>query len=118
MDFNPARFVDRLQQAWQQRDWHELAEMYHPEAVLLPPDLGETLVGRDSILQTYREFDDQAHLHAFERGDPGADALDRCGRGTRLRRRHGRHQHAEQQAHAGEPSPHEPCRCGPGFGLG
>lgn len=64
--FDPSAFLGRLQQAWQQEDWATLSEMYHPKAVLLPPDLGQSLVGREAILATYQEFAAAATLHRFE----------------------------------------------------
>lgn len=71
-------FVDALNQAWQQQDWPTLAEMYHTNAVLLPPDLGDSLLGRDAILQTYRDFASQATLHRFAVTDLQTHSFAHC----------------------------------------
>ncbi len=60
-----AVFVDSLNQAWQQADWASLACMYHPDVVLVPPDLGANLIGWSAILQTYQDFAARATLHGF-----------------------------------------------------
>jgi ketosteroid isomerase-like protein len=58
-------FVRELNAAWQSEDWAGLGACYHEHAVLLPPDAGEPIVGREAILETYREFTALAKLNAF-----------------------------------------------------
>ena len=57
--------VRRCNDAWQQRDWQTLAACYHPEAILLPPDAGEPISGRDDIIATYEEFVATATIGEF-----------------------------------------------------
>jgi hypothetical protein len=57
--------VRRCNNAWQQRDWQTLTSCYHPEAVLLPPDAGEPISGRDAIIATYQEFMEAAAIGEF-----------------------------------------------------
>ncbi len=59
----PNEFVAALNEAWQQGDWDLLASMYHPQVVLVPPDLGPNLVGWQAILETYQDFRARAQLH-------------------------------------------------------
>lgn len=58
-------FIDSLTSAWLERDWSTLAAMYHCNAVLVPPDAGPALVGRASIVDTYRDFYARAQLNHF-----------------------------------------------------
>ena len=58
--------VIELNEAWQAGNWDKVGEFYHPDAVLLPPDTGEPIVGRTAILETYRQFASAARLIAFE----------------------------------------------------
>ena len=51
--------------AWQQSDWSTLENCFHPQAVLLPPDAGDPIVGRDQILETYQEFMAAADVTEF-----------------------------------------------------
>ncbi len=55
-----------LNAAWQRGDLDTVRTLYHPQAILLPPDAGEPLDGRDLIVESYREFLDYAELVAFE----------------------------------------------------
>lgn len=58
--------VRHCNDAWQQRDWQALVACYHPEAILLPPDAGEPISGRDAIIATYQEFMEVAHIEEFQ----------------------------------------------------
>lgn len=58
--------VRRCNDAWQQRDWQALVACYHPRAILLPPDAGEPINGRDAIIATYQEFMEVAHIEEFQ----------------------------------------------------
>lgn len=60
------RFLLALNQAWQQGELDALAAFYHPDVVLLPPDLGPAIRGRDSVVASYREFLQSAQLERFE----------------------------------------------------
>lgn len=58
-------FVRELNDAWQEGRFEDLARFYHPDVVLLPPDAGELIRGRDAVVQTYRAFESAATLHEF-----------------------------------------------------
>lgn len=58
-------FVRGLNDAWRSGDWARLGDCYHERAVLLPPDAGAPIVGREAILATYREFAALAQLNDF-----------------------------------------------------
>lgn len=58
--------ITTLNQAWQAGDMATVSTTYHPDAVLLPPDLGPVIRGRDAIVETYAEFNNAANLRHFE----------------------------------------------------
>ncbi len=60
------KFITSVNQAWQGADYATLGACYHPDAVLLPPDLGPVITGRDAIVDTYREFDTSVDLLDFQ----------------------------------------------------
>lgn len=60
------QFLMDLQEAWQSGDLDRLAGFYHPDVVLLPPDLGTPIVGRDAVVESYGDFLQAARLDAFE----------------------------------------------------
>ena len=59
-------FVTALNEAWQLGNTEALIACYHPDVVLLPPDLGPPIVGRDAVVASYREFLEAATLDRFE----------------------------------------------------
>lgn len=58
--------ITTLNQAWQAGDMGTVSATYHPQAVLLPPDLGPVIRGRDAIVDTYTDFNANAVLRHFE----------------------------------------------------
>ena len=58
-----------LNAAWQTGDFDTVANAYAEDAVLLPPDLGTPIQGRDPIVHTYREFTAAAELLRFDERD-------------------------------------------------
>ena len=61
-----AGFIDQLNSAWLEQDYPTLERCYHPDTVLLPPDAGDPIIGREAVLNTYREFHSLAAIKAFE----------------------------------------------------
>ena len=77
--------VERLNAAWPAGDFDQLREILHPDVVLVAhrPGGGQRLVGRDAVIQSYREFVDQALIPKFELAEPeidvfGATAIASC----------------------------------------
>jgi len=65
----PARaraFLRELNECWRTGDLGAIAAFYHPDVVLLPPDLGEPICGRDAVVATYGDFLQAASLQHFE----------------------------------------------------
>ncbi len=59
-------FLLNLNDCWQRGDLDALTGYYHPDVVLLPPDLGEPISGRDAVVASYLEFLQAASLEHFE----------------------------------------------------
>jgi ketosteroid isomerase-like protein len=63
---SPVRqFLLDLHDCWPRGDLQQLARFYHPDVVLLPPDLGPPICGRDAVVASYREFLDASTLETF-----------------------------------------------------
>jgi len=62
-------FIERLNQAWQAGRYDELPAYYHPEVVLLPPDAGAAIRGREAVVASYADFGAAAQLESFEATD-------------------------------------------------
>ena len=59
-------FIAELHTCWPSGDLTALARFYHTDVVLLPPDLGTPICGRDAVVDSYREFLEAAKLISFE----------------------------------------------------
>lgn len=60
------RLIARLNDAWLSQDYTALSQCYHPDAVLLPPDAGAPIIGREAVISTYRDFHALVTLRKFE----------------------------------------------------
>ncbi len=65
--------VERLNRAWQTGQFAELDEVLDPEVVLVPPGSGTRVLGREAVVQSYREFTTQAVVHRFDPDPPEID---------------------------------------------
>jgi ketosteroid isomerase-like protein len=61
-----AAFLRELQSCWTGGALDRLNEFYHPDVVLLPPDLGPPIQGREAVVASYREFVDTCQLEEFD----------------------------------------------------
>jgi len=59
------KFIASLNECWQRGELDRLADYYHTDVVLLPPDLGMPIRGRDAVVSTYRDFLEAARLDRF-----------------------------------------------------
>lgn len=60
------QFIVNLQECWQAGEVDRIADFYHPGVVLLPPDLGAAIRGRDAVVDSYRQFLSAATLERFD----------------------------------------------------
>ena len=59
-------FLSHLNHCWPTATPARLADFYHPDVVLLPPDLGAPIIGRAAVVESYAEFLRTARLVSFE----------------------------------------------------
>lgn len=67
--------VSRLNEAWPARRWDELLDVLDPDVVVAPTDGGPRVIGRAAVIDSYRDFLDQAVLHDFEMGRAAIDVF-------------------------------------------
>lgn len=48
--------ISELNEAWQEQRFEAIGEYYHPDVILLPPDAGEPITGRDAVVASYGDF--------------------------------------------------------------
>ena len=60
------QLIHRLNDAWLAEDIDSIVACYHPGVILLPPDAGAPIVGRDAVVSSYVEFSSQAKLLDFQ----------------------------------------------------
>ncbi len=58
-------FIRELNSTWQRGDFTALENFYHENVVLLPPDSGEPIQGRAAVIESYKDFNEQAMLTDF-----------------------------------------------------
>lgn len=58
--------IRQLNQCWLRGDYNALAELFHDDAVLLPPNSSHPIVGRTAIVDGYRRFGEMGDIHTFE----------------------------------------------------
>ena len=58
-------FLMSLHDCWPAGERAALARFYHPDVVLLPPDLGPPIRGRDAVVDSYQEFLSAARMQTF-----------------------------------------------------
>ena len=58
--------IRQLNEYWLRSDYDALAGFFHDDAVLMPPNALQPIVGRDAIVNGYRRFGDMGDIHEFE----------------------------------------------------
>jgi len=59
------RRLRRLNALWLENDYDALATFFHPRAVLLTPGAERSIVGREAIVDGYRQFGSMGKVHEF-----------------------------------------------------
>ena len=59
-------FVLAMNRAWVEGRFDDLRAFFHDQVVMLMPASPHTLVGREPMIQSYREFAAMAAVHRFE----------------------------------------------------
>lgn len=78
-----AETVRRLNATWLKGNVDDLEEFFDPDVVLAAPGFVQRMVGRDALIESYRDFLEQATLHHFELFEPvvhvfGGTAIATC----------------------------------------
>ncbi len=70
-----ARLVAEINEHWLEGHYEELRRYFDPQMVLAMPGFERRVEGAEAIIESYREFGDQATIHRFEPGDARVDVL-------------------------------------------
>ena len=66
-------FLDRFDRAWLERDWEALSDCFLEQVVMVLPGFARKVLGREAMLQSYREFMGRAEIEAFETKERSID---------------------------------------------
>ena len=69
------RFVRDLNNAWIEGRCDDLVPLFHDQVVMVPPGTGQRIVGRDAMVDSYRQFLAAAKVHEFRTLDLRADVF-------------------------------------------
>jgi len=65
--------VAAINDAWQGGRYDELREYFHPEVVLAQPGFAQRSVGREALIESYRDFSRDATVRSFTAGEVHVD---------------------------------------------
>lgn len=71
---DPAAVIAAINDAWLHGRFDELEEYFHPDVVLARPGFASRTVGRDALIDSYREFAAEGTIHSFAAEEPHVDA--------------------------------------------
>jgi ketosteroid isomerase-like protein len=66
--------VAAINDAWLYGRFDELRDYFHPDVVLAQPGFGGRTVGRQALIENYRQFAREATLRSFTAGEVHIDA--------------------------------------------
>ena len=72
---SPWDTIEALNHAWRTGRADEIDDLFHPDAVILHPDLEGRTEGRDACVQTYIDFALQATVSRLEVFEPQVDVF-------------------------------------------
>jgi len=62
-----------LNAAWRERRFDDLRAYFDPEVVIAAPGFGAHVKGRDAVVESYREFAENATIDVFDLSEPAID---------------------------------------------
>ena len=68
-----ARIVKKINQAWRNLRFDELGDYFHERMVIVPPEFAGRAEGRETCVQSYRDFVQQAKVLASSESQPAID---------------------------------------------
>ena len=57
--------LQRLSESWRNRRYDELRDCFHEAAVMVAPGFAGQVVGREAVVESYREFMDRSTLDSY-----------------------------------------------------
>jgi len=75
-DADPWETVRLINRAWRTGDTTEIAELFHPDAVIVHPGFEGRTEGREDCVLSYVDFASQADIRRLEEFDPQVDTVD------------------------------------------
>ncbi len=66
--------VRAINDAWLAGRFDELRHYFHPDVVLAQPGFAQRMVGREALIDSYRDFTREAKINAFTPGEVHIDA--------------------------------------------
>jgi hypothetical protein len=66
----------RLSESWRNRRYDELRDCFHDNAVMTPPGFSGGVVGRDAVVESYREFMDRSTLDSYSEAPATIEAFE------------------------------------------
>ena len=66
----------RLTAAWRQQRFDELAALFDPAVVFVPPHPAPRIIGREACIDSYRQFISAVQVLAYEEDPPTIDIWD------------------------------------------
>lgn len=67
--------VRAINDCWSEGRYDDLLRYFHEEMVLVMPGFEERVEGVEPIIASYRDFGEQATIHAFEPSEPRVDVI-------------------------------------------
>ena len=64
-----SQLIRDLNQTWLQGRFDDLHRYYAEDVVMIPPGFQRQIVGRDAMVDSYRQFAQQATVHQFQEED-------------------------------------------------
>lgn len=67
--------VEAINACWIEGRYEDLRRYFHEEMVLVTPDFRKRLEGVGPIIDSYRDYGEQATVHSFEAEEPRVDVF-------------------------------------------
>ncbi len=66
MDANVKQFIKELTDTWLEERYDDLYEFFHQDVALLPPGSVAPIIGRELVIDSYRQFASVGTVHKFD----------------------------------------------------
>ena len=66
----------RLSYSWRNRRYDDLRDCFHDSVVMVAPGFAGRVVGRDGVVESYREFMDRSTLDSYSEAPPTIETFE------------------------------------------